>query len=287
MKLLKTIWMAILPILISYQSISQTQIPNAGFEDWNNQTSLKGWETTNKFGEIFGFTPVTKSEDKHSGKFAICLSTCNTYGGPAMPGVACLGSLGIYEVSGGIAITGRPVKLKGYMKHPSEGDTVSVSVLLLKKANDSVIKIASGTIHVTDKLNNYSYFECPVKYYIDETPDLLNIVLMTSDKVGSTLIIDDLELDYTMTGMDSDKNTGLILSPTVYPNPANSTINIRFGNVCQRQIKIYDSNLNEINSINASMELYSFDLKDFAMGSYYYEIRENNKVISGKFILNK
>ncbi|MBC7450427.1 MAG: hypothetical protein H7259_02950, partial [Cytophagales bacterium] len=179
---MKNILLASLLLTASFNSFSQTQIPNGDFENWKAFPHCEGIDSLVNFftydefiyyGSIQGGkagycnpTPTAiKTTDKQSGTYALKLTTLNlgTFGYAS--NFVQLGSVGTYDGllgATGAPFTGRPTKLTGYYKFTKGGtDTLGFSIAT---SNESDF-VAFGELSINESSNSdYTKFEIPLEY---------------------------------------------------------------------------------------------------------------------------
>jgi len=197
--------------------ILQEQIPNADFENWSkddyNFDKPQTWATSNfSLYGIVNFNPVFKdSVEKFSGNYCVKLQTKSQYINTEVVKVAGLLTLGDFDiniatrkaqVTGGIQFSARPKSLTGYYKYKGvNNDKCYIDVALMKKGegNLSGDTIATGRFSSLS-INSWTFFEAPIVYVSDLQPEILNIIVLSSDTsifvAGSTLWIDNLSFKY-------------------------------------------------------------------------------------------
>lgn len=216
---------------------SQTEIPNASFEDWTSATNYdnpNNWTTLNVLAALGAPAVASKSTDAVSGNFALKLETVSFFGNK-IPGLCYLGE---YEInlldpaSGtlfGKPFTGRPSRLVGAYKYVPVGNDVGGVSLQLWRTNPATGKrdtIGQATL-TAETTTGYQNFDLPIEYTATDAPDSISIVIVSSAnegqyQVGSAIYVDDLQLVYDPLGI----NTSDALAASVYPNPATNQLHI-------------------------------------------------------------
>ena len=146
-------------------------------------------------------------------------------------------------------------------------------------------------------VDEYTYFEIDVNYFLLPEPDTLNIAFASSNLteyqtyigLGSTLYIDDLNITYKPNLVGIEQRKGEI-THQIYPNPASDKIYIEFQERLKNDISIqvinskgvlvYHQKTNPL----ASKQLVIY-VKDFAPGLYFYTIASGSSTYTGKFIV--
>jgi hypothetical protein len=277
MKTLKLLFVALITLAFSNSLKSQDSIPNAGLEYWFSGSSPKYWETTNMFLP-FGLTTCFRTEDSHSGEYAMLMQTIKLEDN-LIPGVATIGTLDYYSAYGGVPYTERPSALTGFVKHPGNGDSVFIAVQFFKNG----IEIGSGIWGTKDSIPEYSQFVAPISFSSSMNPDTMNIVMLTDwNKQGSTMIVDDLELSI-QTAIDEPKTASHL---HLYPNPANNFINIETDIESVQCISIYNLAGIEIKKIESVFEDTRIDISSLKPGSYLIAVNGKDQSERKLFIKN-
>jgi hypothetical protein len=202
-----------IPFLCFEPIASAQQIPNAGFESWSGGEP-DSWNTTNMSVLFTPFLTVNQeTNNPQSGTSCAMLETVTKniflVGQVTIPGVLTLGVLNIdpvnqtASISGGIPFTGRPQALSGYIKYqPSSGDMCLLGLGLTKWNNGVRDTIGFSFLPFGISTSEWMGFTVPLLYLIQETPDTLNIGLISSNiadglaHTGSKLWVDNLSLTY-------------------------------------------------------------------------------------------
>jgi hypothetical protein len=216
--------------LLCLPGIGYGQIPNAGFENWTNDT-LDGW-WINNVAPLY--TTVTQSTNAHSGSIAIRGEVVAFYTNVAPPTIQS-------GVNGrGFAYSQRPLSFTGYYKFfpaAGSGDRFGVNVGLYTGGVDGThIGIAAAVR--SDTVSSYTEFTTSFNYSSADRPDTCVIQFQivgpgtgadATPHVGSYFLLDDVAFT-GVSGVADRKLSG----PTVfelkqnYPNPFNPTTNVSF-----------------------------------------------------------
>lgn len=291
-------------ILFPLQNKSQN-LPNFSFEEWaadgtfNNPVS---WGTSNfSVFSIVTFNTVFKETTNiYSGTSSAKLVTVEKNVAGDNVKVAGLITLGHFdvnlstrkaEVSGGLPMTAKPTKLSGYYKYSTPGIDSCVMSIYLTKFNTSTSKadtLATGMFS-SGTVENWTYFEAPIEYRSIDTPDTMNIIILSSDTSlfvpGSTLFIDQLAID-AITSVFNDKVDSKNYS--VFPNPATDVLNILVNSPLNTNntYSIYNSSGVNLKSSIITRNHEIIDLKAFSSGIYFIELRIDNQKYLEKLIVN-
>jgi hypothetical protein len=196
--------------------VPQNEILNPDFEVWeevNGFDKPKYWNTSNfSLYGIVTFNTVTKENlSALEGAFCPKLVTKSQIIDNSEVKVAGLLTLGNFDiniesrqavVNGGIPFVSRPVSLEGYYKYAGVGiDSCFIDFALTKfKASDLSRDTVASARFSSASIDNWTSFSLPIRYSSNETPDSMNIIILSSDtsifENGSTLWIDNLSLKY-------------------------------------------------------------------------------------------
>lgn len=151
---------------------------------------------------------------------------------------------------------------------------------------DSTIVIGYGSVMFDQNTNDQFVDFSTDIYYFDETtmPDTF-VVFATylEGAIGSELVVDDLKLSYTLTGISNEKNQNV----SVYPNPTNESIQIKLNsdvtlNKASVNISSIDGRL--VKSFEVSNLNEKLDVSDLNNGIYLLQIKSASESFTGKFI---
>ncbi len=214
-------------ILIFFSIPLEAQILNGGFENWITNISVinpENWITNN----AFGYTVISKSDDKHLGESALKGEVVN-YDSSSVPPLLFGSSDGM-----GFNIGQRYASLDGYYKFvPVTGDVFNVIIIMYKNS----LPITSVNTSLSSS-SDYTKFSVPITYKSPEIPDKFFVEFTITDPTASTLahigsnfLLDDIEL----TGEVSTdvKRNDLTIPDGFYvyqnfPNPFNPATTIRY-----------------------------------------------------------
>ena len=191
-------------------------IPNSNSELWVEETDFENpqnWSTSNfSLYGVVTFNTVDKlTDDVYSGSFCPKLETKSQFVNNSEVKVVGLLTLGSFDVNlatrqahitGGIPFISKPLGLEGYYKYTAANiDSCFVDIALTKFNSQLSVQdtVAHGRFS-SSSVTSWTHFDLPIKYFSDETPDSMNIVILSSDtsifEAGSTLWIDNLSLKY-------------------------------------------------------------------------------------------
>lgn len=220
-----------------------SQIPNAGFEDWQNGFP-DGWVVNNLPPTYETITPIGYS---HSGARALVGTVVSSTVGITAP------SIHSGPNGAGFACGERPASFHGwYMFNPAAGgDCFSVNACLYKGGTHGTL-VASAAAADGYWGSAWQEFVAPFSYRTDDIPDTAVVTVMilhcgsggtSAPHVGSSFRLDDLSFVGGTLSVPAPENVPLSMRLYQnYPNPCNPTTEIRyqisaFGNVT---LGVYD-----------------------------------------------
>ncbi len=252
-----------------------TNIPveNGTFENWStfNNDALNGWETSND--------GVSKTTDSYDGTYAISLQTIDYGNGDISNASMTCGQQTNNGLEGGIPYFETIDTLTGYYQYLTSGsDSAAVNISLMLNSN-----YIYGNQFFLTATAQYTYFQIPI--YSNTTPDMLRIDFYSSkwpfspSSVGSTLILDHLQLKSELTASVKNPLAKLKESSFSYPNPANDVLHVRFTSTVSENVivEIYDLSgrlvIRENKTVNDNnIDLHVSSLKP---GNYFYSVYSN------------
>ncbi|MCB2221448.1 MAG: T9SS type A sorting domain-containing protein [Bacteroidetes bacterium] len=272
--------------------------PNGDFEDWNEigADEPDDWTTSNLLTASVSGAGVTKSTDSHSGSFAVQLESVISFNGDSI----CLLTNGALDEEvgpiGGMPVFEFPKMVSGYYKYSPVGLDTALAGLWLYHydAGTGVTETLQETVIRLPPVSDYTYFELPVLYYNVPVPDTINIAFAPSNYegtfigLGSTLLVDDLEITYQpfVTGTNENINQ----QPIVYPNPAHRQVNLNLKGWLDQELTITVTDITGQtvyyhHQASLSGNNLSMDVGEFDPGLYFYSINCKDQTVSGKFIV--
>jgi len=296
MKVMKKICSVILAMFIFF-SVS-AQIPNGGFEEWKNDSTLDNWNGLLSVDVIitqYEFNTVTKTTDAYSGDFAALITSSKTipYINLLLPGVMSYGTNNVVlnlttfnletSITGGLPVSVIPTKVKGFYKYAGvNGDSMSVGA----ECYYSTVLIASGLFMNNSLEGGYVPFEFDLTYSEAEVPDMINIFAKSSagdnPQLGSALYIDDVSIEYTAAGITETVSLDEL---SLYPNPTTGLLSIKLNPNETNNINIFDYSGKLICSVSSDNYYITLDMRSFANGAYFVEVNNSSGRLMSKFIL--
>jgi len=269
-------------LVLSMSAFGQQQTPNGSFENWSGDTlSPDGWYSLNTITQDYPTYGTTRTTDAYDGTYALKLVSgkvdATPYGFPTMIDTTASADIGNLTPQGpqdGMPFTDRPVKLTFYYKYSPGSYPVGIvdtgQVYVEFKLQGSVI--GEGIMKFYgNAVTQYTYAEIPITWWNQSTPDTLRIGITSSisvfsscnvchfaNQIGSELIIDKLEFDYSNNIVNNIKDSDITI---IYPNPATDIVTL---------------NINNINNDDFTMNIYNV-MGDLVKSEI---MRQNNRQIN-------
>ena len=210
--------------LVVCATISFSQIPNPGFENWatddDGNNNPVGWETTNSSPTV-SVEPVTPA---YGGTYAMKVKTFEL-STIIIPGIAI--------AQAPYTFVQTPTKFSAWVKSTiMPGDTAIIIIALMK--GDTVIAATdSCTFRIDSSYANFTYLEFPIGVVSDKIPDSLYVMVASGlgdSQVGTELIVDDIAFIFdNPTSVSEESNLpGSFRLAQNHPNPFNPTTKISF-----------------------------------------------------------
>ena len=285
--------------------IGQTQAPNGGFENWDNNNKPTSWGCSNiQIIPIVDYKVVFKeSTDPHSGTYCAKLQSLeySTAGiTRVVPSFITLGTFwftinpqaGGYK--GGIAFTERPDSIAFYYKSNTKGSDVAMfTYQSWKGAQTAGNVVASDTGTLLPNAATWTKVVLPFVYYSTQNPDSLNIVFSASNlgnelaiTDSSTLWIDDASLIYNNIGIvDINYNENFY----VYANESNLMVSLSFEKETKSDVSVYNIAGQEVftTSVSAQKTTVAVPRTRLEKGVYLVTVNAGNgKKFTQKIVVN-
>ncbi|MGC9330769.1 MAG: T9SS type A sorting domain-containing protein [Bacteroidales bacterium] len=279
---MKEIYSLIITFLL-FNPVTGQEIQNSDFENWVIEGEYEipeGFETSNEASAQWENTlTLEKTDIVHSGNWAVKLTAKNLLLDFVSPGFLTTGRFEFdlfsqnAELFGGTYFPYRPEKISGYYKYTPANSTDKCLVgALLLKYNGSEISDTVGIaeFYGTDTVSEYTFFETDFQYNSTETPDSLQLTVLSTDFEApvpeSQMFIDDISIEMP---------TGQIINlfgeaMAVYPNPSSGTIHIKTRSNAHINIFSMDGKL--IKSSQTKSTLHHLDLSALPKAAYILNI---------------
>jgi hypothetical protein len=290
---IKLLLLVLTAFLISNNAFSQ--IPNNGFENWNNAGSYlnpAGWWTPNEYA-TGAYYPVTRSTDHYPGdvgNYSMRLENNVAL----YPDIASSGLTWTGDVNGSdypvFPVIGHPNSFCGYYKFiPQNNDTAEIHIILYNNGAE----VGGAYFKSAAPATSWTSFNVPFSGYA--TADSARIMILSCydqdapvPHGNSILYVDNLSFDNLISGV---AESALIYSISIFPNPAKKILNITFPVNTDKQINMQVFNVlgTQIYSekiFNSAGTTTTFDVSAFPEGIYFVRIgNEKQKFPDKKLII--
>jgi len=302
----------IFTVLISISIKTNAQIPNNGFEIWENYPDPANPENVyQKPDQWVGLLPaspstysfsIEKNMDSYpagTGQYSMIIKSDIVNG---VDGVATSYDTMSDDISWeclppAFPINYRPASLFLYYKYlPENGDSMRIACNFYK--NGAVI---GGLDYQSPQIiSNWALLEIPISFNTSDIPDSSTIILTTfynTQHNGSSLYVDNLSFDTPVTSVNEsicgDLPNSFALMQN-YPNPFNSTTTIHYSiyGTSFVTIKLYNVSGKEVSTLLKEKKTpgyYKIELNtnNLPSGIYYYQMLSDSFKDTKKLILIK
>lgn len=263
-------------------------IANGGFEKWDTTGAYSQphkWYTLNSLTN-FGYDPTTVlTDDAHSGSYAVVLENKT---GPFsdIPGILVTGNIlkpnnDIDFSAGKYAFTSKPISVRFYYKvFPAMDDTCAMLMVLTKwnQAFNTADTVAVARMNFAQNVTSYTLADVQFEYLLPFAPDSAFCLFSSSTSpytpvVGSAFYLDDLELNYTITGLD-DLHAPLV--STLYPNPSSNTLTIELNKTGKTIFSLFDINGKQVSVQTLYQQKNTIDVSHLKDGIYIAILKDEN-----------
>lgn len=275
-------------VLFLFSFCSFGQIPNSGFENWNNVGSYMdpdGWWNPNDSATT-GYYPITKSADHYP-------SAVGIYSLRMENNISILpdwGAIGVAWTGGwngnnypAFPLIGHPTSLWGYYKFlPQGGDTMEIHIRLYQNGID----VGGGQFKNPATVSSWSPFMVPFSGYVSADSARIMILSCYDNDApvphgNSVLYIDNLSFDSLISDGISESliQEGIHL----YPNPVSRLLNVSLsGNETGKVLLTINDVMGKkvkIQRISNGEKSVSLDVSDLPEGIYGISITEGNQAV--------
>lgn len=274
-------------VLIIISAPLYAQIPNSGFEQWNQGEPID-WITSNEWF----LNTVSQTASSHSGLSALKLQTLsmNEF---LIPAIISAGTDGY-----GFPISQRHEQLSFYYKFNKTASTAYLYIAVGLKKNGETI--GAEFITITEAADDFVAMNIPITYLSSEVPDSAIIVMQVADQVsdtsasGSYAVIDDISFNAVSDVEEDDLKLSDFILAQNYPNPFNPSTIISWQSPrgSWQTIKVYDLLGRVIATLvdeykPAGSYAVDFDASKLSSGVYLYRLQSNAEIITRKMTLLK
>ena len=298
-------------VLILMSLKTNAQIPNIGFEIWENYPDPDNpsnvYQKPDQWVGLLPTSPLTysfsieKNLDNYpvgTGQYSMIIKpdTANGVDGAAFS-YDSLPPGSWQNIPPAFPIDYRPFSFFLYYKYlPANGDSMRTACNFYK---DGVV-IGGFDYNSPQIVPNWTLLEIPISFNTSDIPDSATIILTTfcnTQHNGSRLYVDNLSFDTPITSVNEGLGVDLPNSFALmqnYPNPFNSTTTINYSVTKSSfvTIKVYNVLGKEIAALVNEEKLLGnykieFNANNLPSGIYYYQMRSGSFKDTKKLILIK
>lgn len=288
----------VLSVLIAITIETHAQIPNSGFETWENYSD--GGNTYQKpdmWNGSLPYSPMThsyslsqnpESYPAGTGQYSLKIQADVDNG---VRGVA-ISNDGSDPMINWIpqpsfAINYQPTSLFLYYKYfPSGGDTMLVNVYFYKEG-EVIARCYFGT---TETISEWTELEVPMTFETEDVPDSATIFCLTgiyTQHSESVLYVDNLSFSEFVVGINEP-----VVDDTdfmIYPNPASDIVSIEteLKDYKDVTLQIYTINGKLVKSERLDESHKSINIKDLSNGVYIVEVNSFDLFSQRKLIISR
>ncbi|MBK8723804.1 MAG: T9SS type A sorting domain-containing protein [Saprospiraceae bacterium] len=276
--------------------LSNAQIPNSGFEIWNNIGSYSNpdsWSCMNDETAAAAVFTCTKGTPGNPGSSYLKLTSKAVTGMGIVPGIAVCGTLNTttMQPEAGFPFDSRPANLAGNWQHMIFGNSqgfIDVTLTRWDVNSQSRITVASAHRVLVGMAMGWAAFTIPLNYFEGNNPDSCIITLSASGSVPAVndyLWVDNLNFTGNVTGLAKTQKEATVL---IYPNPANTDLLLDLSVIKDRNVtvSIYDvTGKKVLEIINMEVtEKNSIDISTLKKGSFVITIQASEGTVTRNFI---
>ncbi len=299
-------------VLIFISLKTNAQIPNSGFEVWENYPDPDNKNNVyQKPDKWIGFLPTSPSTYSFSivqnldnyppgtGQYSLLVRSDITNGvdGVALSYDSLSSDISWENIPPAFPISYRPTSLFLYYKYlPINGDSMRVVCNFYKNG----VIIGGLEYNSPQVVQNWTQLEIPISYETSDIPDSATIILSTFCTIqhdSSMLYVDNLSFDNPITSIGEGiriylpKNFDLMQN---YPNPFNTMTIIKYSvsKTTLVTIKLYNVLGKEVATLlneekSPGNYAIKFNANDLPSGIYHYQMRANSFRETKRLILIK
>lgn len=319
---MKKLFITLLAFFGLTAAFAQT-VPNAGFEEWTDDTHPVGWNAS--FNETFSvnvfgmdldipidYAAASKSTNAHSGSMAVKIvpqqiNAMNVYTVDA-PGVMQLGQFNTTSmqsidfssfnfddfditefVDGGIACNQLPLKATAWVMYTTVQDSLRAGVVATRWNNGSRQTVAQGEYIHQGAIDEYTQIEIPFTVCAGMEgmqPDTINIIFSNGSREvdpATCLYVDDVELVADNSSIFSLSNLPVF---SVQPNPATEAITVIPLSNSEYALRMYDTNGKLVRELYGLQNETRLDVSTFTKGVYFLQVKQGENVRTQKVVIN-
>jgi hypothetical protein len=289
-------------IAVFFSASIFAQIPNAGFESWDNSAGYNnpvGWDNMNAMTSSMSVYTCVKGTPGAMGNSYLKLVSSNVTGMGVMPGIATCGMLDMTNMSApvpmsGFAFTQRPQTFSGKWQYMASGNDQGFINVLLTKWNSTAMKrdtIASSMQMLSGMAMSWANFSMTLTYSSLSFPDTAFITLSasgTTPVAGSYLYADTLQFAGSVAGNTGINDlTGANANISVFPNPTSDVLNIQFSGLQSSACTVQLINIQGavVRTANNNSSVVKMNIADLAKGVYVVKASSDQGIITKRVII--
>lgn len=287
-----------------------TQLSNLGLEEWTTSDSERyeapnaPWQSANPavdFDITATVDPVEKVTDAYSGDYAAKMESATIFF-TFTAGALWTGDFELNltdpakSAKFGVPYEGTPTNIQFYYKYfPVNGDSMGIYTIL-RKWNPNTQQqdtIAYAQVRQTQTVDEYTLFDLPLDYYIqDVQPDSIEIAFTASaagfeymGQVGSQLFVDEVTLQNEV-GITEVWTPEINIS--TFPNPVTDQVHFELDkSISNTILLIFDSTGKQVTTLDIPNNYGSLYVTHWATGTYYFLLKneKGHDLSSGQFIV--
>jgi len=256
---------------------------NGDFENWTttSYTVPQAW--------TLGGDSILQSSDMHNGNYAVHLETYS-YGTGTSPSFITNAQFTQSGIDHGRPYTMQTDTLCGWYKFAGVSDSAFIYAEFTNMGT-----VIGGYYLELEPAAVYTYFEIPIA--LITAPDSMMVLAGSSTgmtglgDVGSTLLLDDLQLKSQAIPTGIRPNWSDALSLQAWPNPSNGQFSISFTNASgeDAQLTIIDALGRSVHheTLNGTGKLtQQIDLSSEEKGMYFVRVTQSGKTFTKKVLVN-
>ena len=270
----------VLALAIASASSATAQIPNGGFENWDDHGAYMepagGWLTYNDIVTAAGpWITVERGAPGALGNYYASI-TSRVFPDTSISSSVLQGWLSL----NGFSYTGRPAALTGQWQYGIQpSDTAEVLVLLARwNSSGDAELVAEGSLEVTGSLSGWHPLSVPLTYHSTEAPDSAYIQFSASKELGASVDGSFLKIDdLAFTGSVGVEEQQAQSQFKVFPSPASDLLNI-VADQRITELKVMDMTGRTVLEQKPGTERVNLDVSDLNSGSYIVRARMEDGV---------
>jgi hypothetical protein len=259
-------------------------ISNHSFENWHNAYSVLVPDSFRTQDQIMTTsTPtVSRSNESHSGQYAVAVQNVYLSPGVGMSGQLHYGSM--TNNGGAIQFFGwpcndRPTAIAFWYKFLRNGtDTAQASVTLTKWNGTQRETVGRGIINITATTNTYTQAVVQISYFSGQSPDSVTISFVSGSNLvptpGTTLYVDDISFNDLANSVSKQP---FAFGTVIYPNPATGISTVKFSYSGMKLCTLFDQTGKKRGEFTEAGLTHQVDLYNLKSGIYFLNIQNDGR----------